>query len=68
MARQLVFVLNGVDYPFFIEKVDRDKLYGKVDTLPKDPAGRPRQKGYLDEWRCVVIAQTGRGHLTKHNF
>lgn len=64
MARQLSFIFEDGDHSFFMEKVDRDKLYGRVESHPVDPNGNTLQKGYLDEWGCVVIAQTGMGYLS----
>lgn len=40
MARPLVLVLDGVEYPVGIVKVDRDKLYGKMAIEAFDEKGR----------------------------
>lgn len=40
MARPLVLVLDGIEYPVGIVKVDRDKLYGKMEIEAFDEKGR----------------------------
>lgn len=40
MARPLVLVLDGVEYPVSIVKIDRDKLYGHVEIEAYDEKGR----------------------------
>lgn len=40
MARPLVLVLDGVEYPVGITKVDRDKLYGRIEIEAFDEKGR----------------------------
>lgn len=43
MARPLVLVLDGVEYPVGIVKVDRDKLYGRMEIEAFDEKGRPAE-------------------------
>ncbi|MBX3281118.1 MAG: hypothetical protein KF756_01435 [Acidobacteria bacterium] len=40
MARPLVLVLDGVEFPVGITKVDRDKLYGRIEIEAFDEKGR----------------------------
>jgi len=40
MARALILSLDGVDYPVSIVKVDREKLYGRVEIEAFDEKGR----------------------------
>ncbi|MCZ2391050.1 MAG: hypothetical protein LC113_08235 [Acidobacteria bacterium] len=40
MARPLVLVLDGVEYPVGITKIDRDKLYGRIEIEAFDEKGR----------------------------
>lgn len=40
MARPLVLVLDGVEYPVGITKADRDKLYGRIEIEAFDEKGR----------------------------
>lgn len=65
MARKLRFHLNDQDYEFVIEKLDRDKLYGKKEVIPKNVEGLTLRKGYLDEWGSVVISSTGMGYVDR---
>ncbi len=39
MARPLVLVLDGVEYPVSIVKIDREKLYGRVEIEAFDEKG-----------------------------
>ena len=41
MARALVLSLDGVEYPVSLLKIDRDKLYGRVEIEAYDDKGRP---------------------------
>ena len=40
MARPLVLSLDGVEYPVTLVKIDREKLYGKVEIEAFDEKGR----------------------------
>ncbi len=56
MARPLVLVLDGVEYPVGIVKVDRDKLYGRMEIEAFDEKGRPAE--------IRVLAADGKKRLT----
>ncbi|HQZ83008.1 MAG TPA: hypothetical protein PLR83_07290 [Pyrinomonadaceae bacterium] len=57
MARPLVLVLDGVEYPVGIVKVDRDKLYGKMEIEAFDEKGR--------EAEIRVLAADGKTLINK---
>jgi hypothetical protein len=57
MARPLVLVLDGVEYPVSIQKVDRDKLYGKIEIEAFDEKGR--------EAELRVLAADGKTLINK---
>jgi len=40
MARPLILSLDGVEYPVSLVKIDRDKLYGRVEIEAYDEKGR----------------------------
>ena len=40
MARPLILSLDGVEYPISLIKIDRDKLYGRVEIEAYDEKGR----------------------------
>lgn len=63
MARKLIFQQNERAFEFVINKVDRNKLYGKKEIVVTDSVGNSLNKGYLDEWGSVVIASSGMGYL-----
>ena len=67
MARKLTFLLDDTPIEVALFKLDRDKLYGKKETLAIDHGDRPLAKGYLDEWGSVVIGVTGMGYLDADN-
>lgn len=52
MAKPLVVELNGQSFDLHLEKVDRTKLYGFVETEVLDETGKP----------CSVGTLTGDGH------
>ncbi|HVF48199.1 MAG TPA: hypothetical protein VNA17_11590 [Pyrinomonadaceae bacterium] len=43
MARPLILSLDGVEYPITLIKIDRDKLYGRVEIEAFDEKGRPAE-------------------------
>jgi len=43
MPRPLILSLDGREFPVQIQKIDRDKLYGKVDIEAFDEKGNPAQ-------------------------
>lgn len=55
MARKLNLVLDEFPIELAQTKIDRDKLFGKIDSVALDPRGGRLTKGYLDEWGSVVI-------------
>ena len=40
MARPLILSLDGQEFPVTLVKIDREKLYGKVDIEAFDEKGR----------------------------
>lgn len=52
MAKPLVLRIEGEDVPFQMEKVDRRRLYGYVETVAVDEAGDP----------CRLVTMAGDGH------
>jgi hypothetical protein len=57
MARPLILVLDGEEYPVSIVKIDREKLYGKVDIEAFDEKGR--------EAKLQVLAADGKTLIDK---
>ncbi|MFN6962916.1 MAG: hypothetical protein ACK4S4_04030 [Pyrinomonadaceae bacterium] len=41
MARPLILSLDGQEFPVYIEKIDRDRLYGSVEVEAFDEKGNP---------------------------
>jgi hypothetical protein len=52
MSRALMVRFNGIDYSLELEKVDRARLYGYVDTEVLDEEGQ----------KCEMATLTGDGH------
>ena len=58
MAKPLVLVFEDVELPFFPEKVDRARIYGRVDVQALDEEGRRCELATLaDDGRTLI----GRG-------
>jgi len=60
MAKPLVLRHVGVDLPFQLEKIDRGKLYGSVDTLALDEQGRPCELATLLTDGRTLVGKGGR--------
>ena len=59
MAKPLVFVHHGVEIPVEPDKVDRTKLYGWVETVVLDAAGRPCELATLASDGQTLIGKGG---------
>ena len=59
MARELVLSLDGQEYPVTLIKIDREKLYGKVDIEAFDEKGREASLRVLAADRKTLIAKGG---------
>lgn len=55
MARSLVFMLSGKEYPFSPAKVERKKLYGWTETIALDDEGNECKLVSMDESGTVII-------------
>lgn len=75
MARPLVLVLDGVEYPVSIVKIDRDKLYGHVEIEAYDEKGREASlrvlaadgKTLIDKGGTALATVTDRGDSVDRN-
>lgn len=63
MAKDLIFILAGTSYPTTLEKVERKKLYGWVDTRVTDVNGGECQLAYLDDSGATIIPKGGIAQL-----
>ncbi len=61
MAKPLVFKLNGNEYPFLPEKIDRRKLYGWTETVALDDDGNECKVVSMDESGTVIIPKGSMG-------
>ena len=59
MAKALVFRHGSTDLSFNLEKVDRKKLYGQVDTEVVDDQGRPCQLAILSGDGKTLVGRGG---------
>ena len=59
MAKALVFRHGSTDLSFNLEKVDRKKLYGQVDTEVVDDKGRPCQLAILGGDGKTLVGRGG---------
>lgn len=59
MARPLVLSLDGQEYPVTLIKIDREKLYGKVDIEAFDEKGREASLRVLAADGKTLIAKGG---------
>ena len=59
MAKALVFRHGSTDLSFNLEKVDRKKLYGQVDTEVVDESGRPCQLAILGGDGKTLVGRGG---------
>jgi len=75
MARPLVLSLDGVEYPVTLTKIDRDKLYGRVEIEAFDEKGREASlrvlaadgKTLLDKGGTALATVTDRGDSVDRN-
>lgn len=59
MAKALVFRYGSTDLSFDLEKIDRKKLYGQVDTEVVDDKGRPCQLAILGGDGKTLVGRGG---------
>lgn len=59
MARELGLVLDGVEYPVTINKVDRKRLYGDIEIEAFDESGEPAYLRYIAEDGQTIIDAGG---------
>jgi hypothetical protein len=59
MARPLILSLDGEEYPVSLVKIDRDKLYGKVEIEAFDEKGREAELRVLAADGKTLIAKGG---------
>jgi hypothetical protein len=59
MARELGLVLDGVEYPVKINKVDRKRLYGDIEIEAFDESGEPAYLRYIAEDGQTIIDAGG---------
>ena len=62
MARSLQFKLGRRKFGGEISRVDRARLYGRVEPLATDKYGAPLVKAALDEDGATIIAAAGMGY------
>jgi len=75
MGRPLVLSLDGVEYPVTLTKIDRDKLYGRVEIEAFDEKGREASlrvlaadgKTLLDKGGTALATVTDRGDSVDRN-
>ncbi len=75
MARPLVLSLDGVEYPVTLTKIDRDKLYGRVEIEAFDEKGREASlrvlaadgKTLLDKGGTALATVTDKGDSVDRN-
>jgi len=75
MARPLVLSLDGVEYPVTLVKLDRDKLYGRVEIEAFDEKGREASlrvlaadgKTLLDKGGTALATVTDKGDSVDRN-
>jgi hypothetical protein len=60
MAKPLVFHYGDRDVPFAMEKIDRSKLYGWIDTVALDDQGRTCELATLLGDGRTIVAKGGR--------
>ncbi len=59
MAKELIFSIDGQEYPFGIRKLDRKKLYGWKETVAVDKEHNECIKATLDATGSFVIPKGG---------
>lgn len=59
MARELGLVLDGVEYPVKINKIDRKRLYGDIEIEAFDEHGEPAYLRYIAEDGQTIIDAGG---------
>jgi len=75
MARPLVLVLDGDEYPVSIVKIDREKLYGRVEIEAFDEKGREASlrvlaadgKTLIDKGGTALLSVTDKGDSVERN-
>lgn len=75
MARALILSLDGVEFPVTLVKIDRDKLYGKVEIEAFDEKGREASlrvlaadgKTLLDKGGTALATVTDKGDSVDRN-
>src|ERR1044071_7938274 len=75
MARPLVLSLDGVEYPVSIVKIDREKLYGRVEIEAFDEKGREAElrvlaadgKTLIDKGGTALATVTDKGDSVDRN-
>src|SRR5258706_7300449 len=75
MARALVLSLDGQEYPVTLVKIDRDKLYGKVEIEAFDEKGREASlkilaadgKTLIDKGGTALATVTDKGDSVDRN-
>ena len=65
MAKNLQFLIGEREFALEPVKIDRTKLYGKVETVAVDGQGRELEKAYLDDTGSVVVSSSGLGYRTE---
>ncbi len=63
MARPLRFRLGDQDFAAEPVRIDRSKLYGRVEAVAVDKYGDPLEKAVLDEDGATIVRATGTGYL-----
>jgi hypothetical protein len=59
MAKNIVFNLNGKEYPFSPSKLDRSKIYGWTEILTLDSNNNPCRTFYMDKTGTLLIPKGG---------
>ena len=59
MPRTLIFSLDGEEFPVQLMKIDREKLYGKVEIEAFDEKGKPAEIKVLDADGQTLIDKGG---------
>ena len=75
MARPLVLSLDGVEYPVSIVKIDREKLYGRIEIEAFDEKGREAElrvlaadgKTLIDKGGTALATVTDKGDSVDRN-
>lgn len=62
MARSLTFELGGKSYAGAISRIDRARLYGRVQQLATDKYGAALEKAALDEDGATIVSAAGFGY------